>query len=174
MRVLLAGRCDRKADTYVCQANYHVRRRRGELEELVVKTVLGILARPDAVGLLTRDDDEATRAHEQAEALRARLDLAADAYAAGRIDTRQLTRITAQLSPQIEALQQVVRAASSAPDLFDLARPDITERWDELPLARQRAVIAALLEVRVLPARIKGGAERFDPRDVEIPPRRPS
>ncbi len=169
LRVLLAGK-DRTSDSYICKNGYHVRRQMKPLDDLVTKVVIGRLSQPDAVDLFRRDDDEEGRqAREQADAIRARLDLAADAFAEGDIDGAQLKRITGKLRPELERLERVERAASTAPDMTDLAAPDIAERWDSLPLARKRAVIDLLITVTVHLSTARGGAAaRFDPRTVEI------
>jgi site-specific DNA recombinase len=169
MRVLTAGKDGRKSDSYVCQHGYHVRRSRDGLDALVTALVTARLARPDAADLLTRSDDgQAQEATDKAAALRARLDSAADAYAEGTIDGAQLTRITARLRPELDKWQQVARASSTAPDLLDLAGPDIAERWESLPLARKRGVIDLLLDITVLPATRHGGHNLFDPQSVRI------
>ncbi len=169
MRVLTAGRDGRKSDTYVCQHGYHLRRSMDGLDALVTGLVTARLARPDAAALLSRGDDgQAQEAADKAAALRARLDTAADAYAEGTIDGAQLTRITAKLRPELEKWQQVAPASSSAPELLDLAGPDIAERWESLPLARKRGVIDLLLEISVLPATRRGGHNVFDPDSVRI------
>ncbi len=168
MRVLVANPKQRRAaDSYVCQQGYHVRRSRPLLDDLVVALIVGRLSRPDAVNLLTRRDDggAAQEAVDKAAALRARLDTAADAFAEGTIDGSQLTRITGRLRPELERWQQAARAASTSPDLLDLAGPDIAERWHALPLARQRAVIDLLLTIHVLPA---GRGPGFDPDSVQV------
>jgi hypothetical protein len=169
MRVLPAGKDGRKTDSYVCHHGYHVRRSRPGLDALVTGIVTGRLAQPDAAALLGRSDDgQAQEATDKAAAVRARLDTAADAYAEGTIDGAQLTRITAKLRPELERWQEVVRASSTAPDLIDVAGPDIAERWEALPLARKRAVIDLLLDISVLPARKAGGHNAFDPESVRI------
>ncbi len=170
MRVLIAGKDGRKQDSYACQDSYHVRRQRQPLDDLVTQIIITRLAQPDAADLFTEQDSEAARdAREQADAVRARLDLAADAYATGDIDARQLARITSRLRPQLEQHEQIARDLSSVPDLLDLATPDIAERWAEVPLPRQRAVIDLLLEIRVKPVTRRGGqAAHFDPESVLI------
>ncbi len=169
LRVLLAGK-DRTSDSYICKNGYHVRRQMQPLDDLVTKVVVGRLTQPDAADLFHRDDDEDGRqAREQADAMRARLDLAADAYADGEIDGAQLKRITSKLRPQLERLERLERAASTSPDLSDLAGPDIAGRWDSLPLARKRAVIDALVSVTVHLSTARGGAAAsFDPKSIEI------
>ena len=169
MRVLVVGKDGRKQDSYVCQEKYHVRRMREPVEDLVTEIVLQRLSQPDARALLTAGDDTATQAlREQAAAVRARLDSAADAYADGTIDGQQLTRITAKLRPDAERLDQLVKAASTAPDLEDIAGPDIRKRWESIPLSRRRTVIQLLLSIEVMP--MPAGSPRgvFDPATVRL------
>jgi site-specific DNA recombinase len=169
MRVLTAGKDGRKSDSYVCHHGYHVRRSRDGLDALVTGLVTARLTRPEAAALLSRSDDgQAQEATDKAAALRARLDTAADAYAEGTIDGAQLTRITAKLRPELERWQQVARAASTAPDLLDVAGPDVAGRWEPLPLARKRAVIDLLLDISVLPATRIGGHNLFNPESVQV------
>lgn len=166
MRVLPTGK-GRAQDTYACKDKFCTRRSREPLDDLVVRIVTGRLSQPDAAGALARaDDGQAQEAADKAAAIRVRLDGAADAYAEGTIDGTQLGRITAKLRPELEQWQQVARSASTAPDLLDLAAPDIADRWEGLPLARKRAVIDLLLHIEVLPATKHGGA--FDPESVRI------
>lgn len=166
MRVLPGQRG--RADSYVCQHGYHVRRPRAAVDDLVTRVVLARLARPDAARALARGDDaEAQQAADHAAGIRARLDEAADAYAADTIDGRQLQRITARLRPELDAAEHAARAASTAPDLADLAHPDIAARWDGLPLARRRAVVDLLVTVTVLKTARRGNGP-FDPETVRI------
>jgi len=72
------------------------------------------------------------------------------------------------LRPELQQWQELAWAASTAPDLLDLATPDIAERWTALPLARQRAVIDLLLDIAVLPATRAGGHGGFDPNSIRI------
>jgi hypothetical protein len=169
MRVLVGnGKDGHVNDSYVCQTGYHVRRSRPDLDDLVTRIVVARLALPDAATALARDDGQQSReANERASALRARLDLAADSYAEGNIDARQLTRITAKLRPEMEQWERTARAATTAPDLRDLAGPDIAKRWAGLPLARKRAVIDLLVDIKVDRAR-HGGLNAFDPESIRI------
>ena len=170
MRVLVASPGNgRTRDSYVCQFGYHVRRPRLDLDELVTGLVVGRLALPDSAAALTIGNGAQVQdALAKAAAIRARLDLAADSYADGNIDGRQLARITSKLRPELTQAEHTARAASTAPDLLDLATPDITRRWDGLPLARQRAVIDLLLKISVDRTTRRGAAARFDPQSIRI------
>lgn len=60
------------------------------------------------------------------------------AHGVPTIDGGQLTRITARLRPELGRWQQADRGSSTTPDLLNLAGPEITERWESLPLATRR------------------------------------
>lgn len=170
MRVLAARAGNgRTRDSYICQHGYHVRRSRPDVDELVTALVLARLARPDAATALTSGDrGQVQEALDKAAAIRARLDLAADSYTEGNIDAQQLARISGRLRPELAHWEQAARALSTAPDLLDLANPNIAERWDQLPLARKRAVIDLLLAIKIDRISRRGGDGRFDPESVLI------
>src|SRR3954452_24822556 len=93
---------NRRVPSYRCSERGCVIRRRDDIDDLVVGVVTARLVRPDAAGLFARrDDPERAAALAEAGQLRARLDEAADQYADGAIDARQLERITARLRPQL-------------------------------------------------------------------------
>ena len=89
----------RKTPLYVCKDRGCVGRREEWVDELVVATVCERLSKPDALPIFYTDGSEMEQARQKVVELRARLDGAADAYAAGLIDTGQLTRITQQVLP---------------------------------------------------------------------------
>jgi DNA invertase Pin-like site-specific DNA recombinase len=180
---LLSGiaRCGRCADggrivtipsqhgrrVYVCSGCYRIRRRVEPVDDWVTGHVLALLASPQAVEMLTGPDDEAAAAAAgEVTRLRERLDDAAASYAAGDIDTRQLAVVTSRLRPDLDRAERRVRASAAAPDLLDLARPNIAAVWDGLPLDRQRQAIRALLTVTILPT--VRGAGQFRKEHVRV------
>ena len=97
-----------------------------------------------------------TQARQRVAELRARLDGAADAYAAGLIDTAQLTRITQQVRPALEEAERRARPATSIPTVVqDLMDADDTRKaWDQLGISQRRAILESLqIEVVVKPSR---------------------
>lgn len=81
--------------------------------------------------------------------LRQRLNDAADQYAEGLIDGEQLARISSRLRPQIEALE-VKQTGSGLKPLMEwyfatTDREEALQRWDELDVSQQRAMISAHL-----------------------------
>ena len=159
---------NRRMPSYRCSENGCVIRRQADVDDLVTRVVVGRLARRDAVDLLTPDHSlERAAAIAQAEQLRGRLDLAADQYADGVIDGRQLERITAKLRPQLAQAEARSRVVDSAPLVDGLAgREDVAEVWGRLSLSRRRTIVAALMNVTL--HRTRQGARTFDPEAVII------
>src|SRR3954451_25416061 len=142
---------NRRVPAYRCSEHGCVTRRQQDLDELITAVVVQRLARPDAAGLFTTGDTADRRvALAEAEQLRARLDHAAEQYAEGSIDGRQLERITARLRPQLAQAKKRLRTVDPAP-LLDglLGVADVAEVWGRLPLSRRRAVVNLLLEITV-------------------------
>ncbi|MGY1691982.1 recombinase family protein [Geodermatophilus sp. SYSU D01105] len=159
---------NRGVPSYRCSADGCVIRRKTDLDDLIVGLVATRLARPDAVGMFAVGDSaERSAALEEAERLRGRLDHAADQYAEGAIDGRQLERITAKLRPLLAEAERRARVVDPAPLLDGLVgATDVAEVWDKLPLSRRRAVVDTLMDITV--NRTRQGARTFDPEAVAI------
>jgi site-specific DNA recombinase len=159
---------NRTVPSYRCADKACVSRNRRDVDALVTGVVLGRLARADAADLLNpKRTDKTRQAAAELATLQARLDVAADEYADGKIDARQLERITQRLRPKVEAAKVSARTVDDSPLLGGLVGAgDVRKRWATMPLTRQRAVVDLLLSVRVL--RAAPGARSFDPECVEI------
>ncbi|MEV5124293.1 recombinase family protein [Streptomyces decoyicus] len=128
--------------------------KKATLDQHITALVIERLSRPDAVELLADDEEQAESiAALLAEAAekRATLEEIADKVAAGDMTVTMAARIEAQLLPEVEALEQQAQEASTAPVLRGLIRSDIAEVWPSLPLAQQREVIKALMDVTLMP-----------------------
>ncbi|MBW8767368.1 MAG: recombinase family protein [Geodermatophilales bacterium] len=159
---------NRRVPAYRCSERGCVIRRQADVDELVTRVVLGRLAAGDAVELVAPDrSPERVAALAEAEQLRGRLDLAADQYADGLIDARQLERITARLRPPLAAAEARARVVDDRPLLAGLVgAEDVQAVWQALPLTRRRAVVDLLMTVTV--HRTRSGARVFDPQAVQI------
>lgn len=159
-----------KQRLYVCDARGCVGRREDRVDELVRAVVVERLSRPDAVKLLTGDDVDLAPVSENAAVIRGRLDDAADAFAAGLIDAMQLTRITAQLRPELanaEAELRQVRTAASLEPVAELLGDRVGIVWDAMTLQKRRAVLVVLaVRFRILPRAKRGPG--FEPETVEV------
>lgn len=156
--------------SYRCTDHAHVTRKREYVDALVEAVVLARLARPDALEALAPRSGRHLEAATEARDLEARLDAAADEYADGKITARQLERITARLQPRIEDARARARTVDDTHLVHGLlGTEDLASAWEALPVSRKRAIVSALLQVRILKAR--QGARSFDPATVEIRPR---
>lgn len=159
---------NRGVPSYRCSSAGCVIRRKVDLDDLVVRVVTARLAQADAVGLFaTSDTADRSAALAEAGELRGRLDHAAEQYADGVIDGRQLERITARMRPMLAEAERRARVVDPAPLLNGLVgAEDVVEVWEALPLSRRRAVVDTLLTITV--HRTRQGARTFDPEAVAM------
>ena len=140
------------------------------VDDLVTRVAIGRLAQPDALDWLRGDDEQARRLAQRCDELQRRLDDAADSYAEAKITARQLERITARLTPDLEAAQRQRDAAARSLDidaLRPLAGPEAAARWESLSTPQRRAVLETLgIEVVLLPREKHGPG--FEPETVRI------
>lgn len=140
------------------------------VDKLVGQFVVARMAQPDALDWLLGDDDEARKWAQRCDEIQTQLDDAADSYADGKLNVRQLERITARLTPDLEAAQRQRDSAVRSLDisaLRPLAGPEAAAQWDDMPVAAKRAVLEALrCEVVIMP-RVKHGPG-FEPDSVQI------
>jgi site-specific DNA recombinase len=161
-----------KGPLYRCLSRAHVSRQAEPVDAYVQAALLARLRRRDARGLTRRAAGDgggaglADLGRRESE-VRARLDGAAEAYAAGEIDRLQLQAATRRLRAQLEEVAAARTAALQSPAVRQLAGAgDVQEVWDGLDLERQRQALAALLTVRVHPP--GRGARTFNPATIEL------
>lgn len=155
---------------YACPTGRGCVGRRVEwVDELVAQVVCTRLTQPDARELFARDDTAGQEARSRVDAIRSRLDSAADAFADGAIDTQQLSRITAKLKPELAAAEADATRTAAGLDgalLSQITTSDAHQVWIGLAVTQQIAVLNALgIRVTILPAR---GGPGFKPEGVRI------
>ncbi len=170
LRVSHVRRAHGRYTVYDCAVGGHVARNLEQIDALVSAVVVERLSRPDAAGLFDFDNDAAQAARDRADAIRARLNSAADDYAAGAIDGEQLRRITARLRPDLEAAEADTRRhrRPAVPDAAEgLVGTQAAAVWEALPVTAKRAVLQALgLQVVIQPRRRRGPG--LDPEEIEF------
>jgi site-specific DNA recombinase len=160
---LTGSRKHNGVEGYSCRLGRCVTATRSMVDARVTAVVLARLERPDALSLLAPSDDgRVAKDREEAATLRQRLDSLAEVFATGAISRSQLTAGTVRMRERLAVVDARLSRAGSGALLVGLAGSgDVAQRWQEAPLARQRAVVAALLDVRVLgPGR---GIKVYDP-----------
>lgn len=153
--------------SYKCAESGHVSRARDPVDRMALMVMHAAMMSPYVYSKMIEDRGDGGRARARADALRAKLDNAADMYADGLIDRAQLARITAQTKPEWEAAEQAAQAVSSADLLPDV--PSGERAWsafEAFPLARKRALIDKYVSVKINKVSTPG-AQEFDRRSVD-------
>jgi site-specific DNA recombinase len=147
---------------YLCESNRHcVGRIQTAVDDLVGRVVIGRMQKKDALDWLMGDDEHARQLTQRCDEMQRRLDEAAVSQAAGRISTRALELITAELEPQLITARRERDTALrnlDVEELRKLAGPKAAERWEEMSVTQRRAVLQTIgLEaVVILPRTLHG------------------
>jgi site-specific DNA recombinase len=156
----------KSASVYRCP-RAHVVRRQAHVDDLVTRVILARLALPDATKLLADpgNGDAAQAAARRVQDLQDRLNDAAEAYAAGAITLGQLTTINAAVRPKLAEAQTEAASPSRSKALGDLVSRDPARMWEEISPDQRRAVVALLVDVKIMPTR---HGPNFDPEAIRI------
>jgi site-specific DNA recombinase len=166
VRVLITKRgrgTNIKRRAYVCGHCHGISRDQEQVDRLIEKLTIEFLASPKARAVFRPEPD--TLKIAEANRLRAKLDDIARRFARDEITGDQLTTMTAEVRPQLKALEDETRPAPV--DLSDLATPDIAKRWKGIPLERRRAVVDFLWDITLKP-RGKDAPRRFDHESIGV------
>jgi site-specific DNA recombinase len=168
LRVTPKGAEGKRKLLYVCDQRACVGRNEANVDELVSAVVVERLSRPDALDWLAGDGKRAAEAADRAQALRGRLDGAADKYAEGTLTMAQLERVTLKLKPQIKdaEAERVACVSVESELLTQVAGPRAAETWERLEVAQKRALLEAM-GLHVLIDKTKQGPV-FRPESVRI------
>lgn len=150
---------------YGCPSCMRLTRKMEPVDEVVEAVIVARLEDPALLEYMAEDPSALTEAVAARDAILARMDGGADAFAAGTMTARQLARVNEQLSAQLEAAERQVRALQPVASLEDVAGPDAAKAWAHLSLERKREVLRTLATVTVLPA---GTGMPFQPEQVRI------
>lgn len=167
------GKCGGKiyvtqAMAYQCRDGGCFARKVGTADSWVVAVVAWGLSNPAAQEILAGGDGTARAAAAEVEELNARLTEARTLAVSGSLSLGSLAALETGLTPLLEAAVGRLRAASAVPDLHDLAGyRDAEARFLELPITRQRSILASLIEVRFYPQG-KGRYRDFDRKTVDV------
>jgi site-specific DNA recombinase len=152
---------------YKCATCMRITRRAQPVEDLVIAVVTGRLAKPDASQLLSPQAADSSTFIARADAIRAKLNSAAEAFVNDELDAEQLGRITASLRPQLAEAKRAADACLGSSSLLPFARPDISDVWKTLTAGTQRELIRTLVTIYIRPVG-KSGVRQFDPRGVAM------
>jgi site-specific DNA recombinase len=159
---------------YRCRARGkgHVGRRAREADELVEKTLLAFLEKPENLRTL-REGHQSEKSSEElsskARAIRGRLNDAASMFAANEITAAQFRIVNAELLPQLEGLEARMTATNGTGALaaFFSGVEGPREVWARMDVEGRRAAVAALFDVTFLRTNRSAGRV-FDTSTVVI------
>lgn len=152
-----------------------VTQRMEALDSWVTEYVTSLLTH-QGVKLLGGDPASAEAARENRDALKAKLNIAADKWAADEITAEQFARITAQLRLRLEDAQATLSEAMPAEGLAEFTGATAPTTWAAATLEERRAVIRALVGAGlwIIVGRVgqrrgkKSGPAPFNPESVTI------
>ncbi|MFE3495306.1 recombinase family protein [Streptomyces sp. NPDC059175] len=142
--------------SYRCPTQHGGGRRADKLDQYIEDLIIERLSQDDAHELLLPDPDDVDVAALQVESeqIRRRLTDLAAMFGARKIDMAQFTEGSDTARAQLDGItQQMTRAATKDPLVDLVGVPDVRAAWKTLVLDRRRAVLRALLDVTVRPAR---------------------
>ena len=180
---LRLGRSNARRPVYRCgnidtsQAMGHVTRVADKLDAYVEGALLDVISRPGVVeamcAVVDTDDAELSALRAEQVTIRPRLNKAATRYAAGDIDDEQFSIVSKTLRDRDNEITATLTAANMRSPLDVLLGAESVEHmWDnELTLGQQRAILAHVLTVTVLPTKSGGRApdgSYFNAASVDI------
>ena len=158
----------------------HVARDKASLDDFIERLVIARLSRPDAADLLAEDHrDELAGLHREAAAIRELMAADRRMHLARVLTEAEFTDGRRQHQADLAAVEQQIADLGQADVIAPLIR-DPAGVWEGLGLDQRRAVIAALMTIKVMPTR-KGrppgwrpGQPYFDsgPESIQIEWRR--
>lgn len=155
--------------SYVCGESYCVTRQIAGVDKLIEAAITQRLAMPDIVEFLAGfgNDDDAQVAAADVIRLRNELNDLYDAVTADppRLSQAALVRMEPRFLEQIAVAERRARPRALPRVVFDIAGPNAGLKWKALPIEQKRVVLAALLDVEILPA--GRGQWRFNPDHIK-------
>lgn len=138
---------------YACPAKHCVMRAAEPTDLVVERTMVAFLSRRDVLRELA---DETTDAETKAAAaevarLRAQLQDLRDKVDAGALSLDDYAHFRARWEPQLAAAEERARPKWLPTVVYDIAGPGAAERWKATPITGRRAIVKALVDVRIMP-----------------------
>ena len=137
-------------------------------DEVMVGVITEFLARPDAAKKLAKPTVDTKALHEQIDTYRKLITATREEYNEGLINARDRNARIERTMEKLAPLEDRLLGSHMSRDVKDLAgQPDAYERFEALPLDRQRGVLDTLAVVTINRQTQPGGG-RFDPEAVDV------
>lgn len=155
-----------RPQAYSCRACFRVSRVQEPVDLMVEKVLCKWLERPEVLAEYVGDDPTAAEAAEEVARLKRKLREARQAWDDDLISLDDYADMKARTEPKIRAAEERARPRHLPAAVLEVAGPDAERRWRAQPIEQRRAIVAAIVDVVILPAHRAGG--RFDPSLVRI------
>jgi DNA invertase Pin-like site-specific DNA recombinase len=154
---------------YQCDKIAHIHRNITLVDAWVERNITAYISKygPDLLKPEPTADINADKLREEAKELRKRQSEQLDLHSEGLIDKTQLQRKLREFKERLSVIDAQLAQADKPDPLPEFRRHGPTRKiWFGLPLARKRAIIRQLVEIKMLPIGRRGPG--FDPDSVEI------
>jgi site-specific DNA recombinase len=155
-----------KFPVYQCR-NHDTRRKLDLVDELVEQEVFARLSLPGRIELLTPSEDASILATKSKE-IRERIEGLAALYADGILTAVNVREQKARLHGQLDDITRHLDSMQGG-NLFAslVTAQDMESHWREkVSLRDQRRIIDALMTVKIMPVKVRGGFNIFDPTEI--------
>ncbi|MEV7112399.1 recombinase family protein [Streptomyces anulatus] len=167
---------NRQIISYQCNEAYDVVMAMTKLDAYVEEAVIEFLESKAALAAFTSNDDQ-----KRASAARARLQQLQGQLDEGRalagklgpsgvplLSVASLASLETSLMPQIEQAKADSERLNVPPVLRGLVgRPDVDARWQQMSVAQRRTVLRAVVNIRLMKARVSG-IRKIEPGRVKL------
>jgi site-specific DNA recombinase len=174
VRMISGYRPDRtRRVRYSCSKNHCVMRAAEPTDAKVERTLITYLSRPDILADLnaTAHDADTQAAAADVARLRAQLIDARQKVDEGKLTLDDFVYFRQRWEPQLADAEQRARPKWIPNAVYDVAGPDAEERWKALPISARRAIVKALVTVKIHPT-ARGNQHRpFDADAIEVTPK---
>jgi site-specific DNA recombinase len=167
--------------SYGCRDRQCVSRQVAETDAKVEMVIVEFLSRPDIYLYLAETSGEAdvAQAREEAAKIRAELVEAQALVDSGELSIASFARFEKRLLAKLEAAEESARPTHIPSVVYDVARPEgdengfseVQQRWDATSITGKRAILRALVEVRIMKADQRNQNLPFDPSKVVVTPK---
>jgi site-specific DNA recombinase len=166
------GICDRVVSTngssYWCKMGGHIQRATSHIDQFVRDVISARLDKGDALGIVQqRDDSKSVELAEASKKLRIRLEQIGRDYDQGVIDGYRYASARDTIEAELKIVETdriKLAGGNTLANIFKDGTPSKT--FLNAPLGVQRAVVSALIEVRI--SKVSKGRRSFDPQSINI------
>lgn len=154
---------------YGCPERHCVQRAAEPVDTMIERLLIARLSQPDVLAAIAdaTKDTEAQKAAAEVARLKAKLTKARELVDADQLSLESLADLETRTLPKIRDAERRARPKHVPGAVLEVAGPDAGARWAALPVTQRRAIVKALVEVRIHRT-ARGNQHTFDPAAIEV------